>query len=179
MKAIKNTLILTLTLCLLFSMQTLAQEDKKVDREKMMAERYQKMQQLKVGYITEHLELTVEEAEKFWPVYREYEAKRNEVTQEMFRRFDNPDKNDEELTEEKAKEIIMQRLKEERALVELKYQSLNDYLEILPATKIYKLFEVENRFRYHLMQRLRDSEEKDRREPGAKGKPNRERPARR
>jgi hypothetical protein len=178
MKTIKKVMILTLSLCMLTGLQSYAQDDdNQKDKEKLMAERYERMQKLKIAYITEHLDLSVEEAEKFWPVYRKYEAKRNEITQEMFQRFERPDKSSEELTNEQAKEIILQRLKEERALVELKYQSLNDYLEILPATKVYKLFEVENRFRQHLMQRLREPHEKGRQEPGATGKPMRERPS--
>ena len=96
----------------------------------------------------------------------------------MFKQFERPDQSDKELTDDEAKEVILQRLKEERELVELKYQSFNDYLKVLPATKIYKLFEVENRFRYHLMERLKDIREKNRQEPGARGKPSRERPPR-
>lgn len=172
MKLLVKTTILILTVTLSYSFQATAQEEVKRDREEMMAERYLKMQQVKIAYITEHLDLSIEEAEKFWPVYRKYEAKRNEITSDLFKRFEGPEKKAEELTNEEALERIQQRLKEERALVELKYQSLNSYLEVIPATKVYKLFEVENNFRRHLMERMKDKQDERKREMrGAKAKP--------
>lgn len=84
------------------------------------------------------------------------------------------------MTEAEAKELIVQRLKEERALVELKFQSLGEYLEVIPATKVYKLYQTENNFRRHLMDRLgQRGRDMDRVEPGAKGKPGPERQGRR
>ena len=35
------------------------------------------------AYVTQRLELTPEEAEKFWPVYREYNEKRREIRQQL------------------------------------------------------------------------------------------------
>ena len=43
----------------------------------------EKIQAARVAYITERLALTPEEAEKFWPVYREYAQKRLELRQEF------------------------------------------------------------------------------------------------
>jgi hypothetical protein len=43
----------------------------------------QKIKAAHAAYITERLELTPEEAEKFWPVYREYAQKRQEIRQQL------------------------------------------------------------------------------------------------
>lgn len=43
----------------------------------------QKIKAAHAAYITERLGLTPEEAEKFWPVYREYSQKRQEIRQQM------------------------------------------------------------------------------------------------
>ncbi|MDT8392338.1 MAG: hypothetical protein RQ761_00720 [Bacteroidales bacterium] len=180
MKTIAKTLIIAISVLMLYPLQMTAQdEDVKNDKEKLMAERYLKMQQLKIAYITGHLDLSIEEAEKFWPVYRKYEAERNEITSDLFKRFERPAVDTAELSDAEAKKLILQRLEEERALVELKYQSFNEYLEILPAAKIYKLFEVENRFRRHLMERLGNPHDKMKPEQGARGKPMQERAPRR
>lgn len=42
----------------------------------------QKIKAAHAAYITERLGLTPEEAEKFWPVYREYSQKRQEIRQQ-------------------------------------------------------------------------------------------------
>lgn len=43
----------------------------------------EKIRAAHAAYITERLELTPEEAEKFWPVYREYAAKRKSIRQQL------------------------------------------------------------------------------------------------
>ena len=45
--------------------------DRKAHKEKIKA--------MKVSYITEKLNLTSEEAEKFWPIYNEYDAKMRDI----------------------------------------------------------------------------------------------------
>ena len=41
----------------------------------------EKIEQLKIAFITKHLKLTTEEAQKFWPVYNQYEAEKKQVRQ--------------------------------------------------------------------------------------------------
>jgi hypothetical protein len=43
----------------------------------------QKIKAAHAAYITERLGLTPEEAEKFWPVYREYSQKRQQIREQM------------------------------------------------------------------------------------------------
>jgi hypothetical protein len=43
----------------------------------------QKIKAAHAAYITERLELTPQEAEQFWPVYREYAAKRQTIRQQF------------------------------------------------------------------------------------------------
>lgn len=43
----------------------------------------EKIRAAHAAYITERLELTAEEAEKFWPVYREYARKRQSLRQQL------------------------------------------------------------------------------------------------
>src|SRR6476660_7690060 len=43
----------------------------------------EKINAARIAYITERLGLTPEEAEKFWPVYREYSQKRKEIRQQF------------------------------------------------------------------------------------------------
>ena len=43
----------------------------------------QKIKAAHAAYITERLGLTPEEAEKFWPVYREYSQRRQEIRQQL------------------------------------------------------------------------------------------------
>lgn len=66
----------------LISFCAVAQDD---DHEIVQADpkAEQKIKAAHAAYITERLGLTPEEAEKFWPVYREYSQKRQEIRQQM------------------------------------------------------------------------------------------------
>ena len=84
MKYTSRILILILMLCNL-NVALYAQERK--GRE----EQREKFRSMKIAYFTEELELTSEEAEKFWPLYNDYEKKKREVSQYRHRRPQNMD----------------------------------------------------------------------------------------
>mgnify|MGYP005615414997 CR=1 FL=1 len=73
-------------------------------------EKREKVKALKVAYITEQLELTSDEAEKFWPIYNTFEDKQSELRHEKMRaildRFQpgNVDK----LSEKEASALLIQ-----------------------------------------------------------------------
>ena len=60
MKIIKYNLI---ALLLLFNLQLLAQNKRPVK---------ERMESMKIGFLTDRLNLTPEEAKEFWPVYNKY-----------------------------------------------------------------------------------------------------------
>jgi hypothetical protein len=76
--------ILPIFLLLLFSMPAFAQQDD--DTPEVIQQDAKAQQRIKAAhaaYITDRLGLTPEEAEKFWPIYREYSQKRQEVRQQL------------------------------------------------------------------------------------------------
>src|SRR5688500_10749266 len=66
---------------MLISFTALAQEDIETMQTDPKAEA--KIKAAHAAYITERLGLTPEEAEKFWPVYREYAQKRQSLKQQF------------------------------------------------------------------------------------------------
>jgi hypothetical protein len=74
----KNLLLLMITFC---SMPAFAQQgDIESVRDPQARE---KIRAAHAAYVTERLELTPAEAEKFWPVYREYAERRRGLRQQM------------------------------------------------------------------------------------------------
>lgn len=70
-----------LTILLLSSLVALAQEEEDATPQDPKAR--EKINAARVAYITERLGLTPEEAEKFWPLYREYTVKQRELKQQF------------------------------------------------------------------------------------------------
>ena len=52
---------------------------------KRIKKKREKVKALKVAYITEQLELTTDEAQKFWPIYNAFDEKQSELLHEKMR----------------------------------------------------------------------------------------------
>jgi len=127
----------TLILSLLISTSLFAQ---KFDKEKIKA--------LKIAHITEQLDLTESEAQKFWPIYNANEDAVDKLRENSAYR--RKGKKPEELTESEAKALLLAMEKNEKHKVELHSKMLNELLEFLPAKKIIKLYQAERSFRQKL-----------------------------
>ena len=104
------------------------------DRE----ERTEKVQALKIAFITQKLELTTEEAQKFWPVYNRYEA---EIRQMI---MDNRAGGDAIDNEEK--------------LLNVKKKYRTEFTKVIGPNKTSTLFNSEKEFRGVLMRQLKNKQ---------------------
>ncbi|NRR90526.1 sensor of ECF-type sigma factor [Winogradskyella undariae] len=130
----QNRMTFTVILFLLFSISLFAQ---KFDREKIKT--------LKIAHITEKLDFTKTEAQKFWPIYNANENAENELREKSIAR--RKEKNSDDLSESEAKTLLLDIEKFEKQKTDLKSKYLKELLSILPAKKIIKLYQAEHSFR--------------------------------
>jgi hypothetical protein len=184
MKTIKSIFLTAMVMLMIGTMPLMAQteEDKvesKHDREAMM----ERIKSAKIAHISKSVELTPEEAEKFWPLYNEFENKRNEITIDLFKRFKGGEEKPKDISDADADKLMSSRFSEEQALLDLKLEYHKKYLEILSASKVLKLYDTEDKFRRGLMERMgKGGSERGERRPeggsergGPREKPNCER----
>lgn len=114
----------------------------------------ERVEALKRAFITERLNLSVAEAEKFWPVFNEFEDKKKEIKKviKQANKACEADPKNEKLLIEKLG-VITQKRKEE-ADVDEKF--MKDVLPILGAERTGKLLGIEEEFRKKLMDELRE-----------------------
>lgn len=121
-------------------------------------EKREKVKSLKVAYITEQLDLTSDEAQKFWPIYNAYDENQSELRHEKMRaildRF-QPE-NVAKLSEKEASVLLVQMEKIEENLFTLKKKFIKDLQEIISAKKIIKLKKAEEDFNRELLKQMRD-----------------------
>jgi hypothetical protein len=123
----------------------------------MMKEREARMESMKIAYITEQLDLSPEEAQRFWPVYNaHHEAVKSIRMNEARLEKDN------KLSEDQAMALIDQGIADERKMLELKEAYVQDLLEVLPATKVVQLFKAERKFKREVLDQLRKRMDKRR-----------------
>ena len=139
---------LTLSVLLLFTVLSFSQ-DFKEKREKIKA--------LKVAYITEQLEWTTDEAQKFWPIYNANEEKQFELRHKKMRYIINKFENGglEKLSDKEATSLIDQVESIEDELHDYKKKYIRDLITVMSAKKIIKLKKAEDEFNRKLMKQFR------------------------
>ncbi|MBX7094234.1 MAG: hypothetical protein K1X56_05895 [Flavobacteriales bacterium] len=123
----------------------------------------EKMEAAKIAFITKELELTTEEAQKFWPVYNQREAESDAVRKEM--RAKMKGKKIEEMSDAEVEKSMdeMLALKQKELDIEKKYNT--EFKKVLPVKKVAKLHMAERKFKEEVMK-----EWKDRHPGGPEGK---------
>jgi Spy/CpxP family protein refolding chaperone len=92
-----------------------------------------------------NVELTSEESDKFWPLYRNYRndvAKLNDERVAIIRDFAD---HYESLTNDKAKSLIRQTLDNQKARDSLKAKYVGKFEKVLPAIKAARVMQLENK----------------------------------
>jgi hypothetical protein len=117
---------------------------------------WEKLKAYKIAFFTKRLNLTSQEAEKFWPVYNAYEERRNSIQRERQMLNRNINQNSENMT---GKEIS----EEGDKLISLQIQEANlalefhkKFKEVLPPLKVLRLYQAENQYRMQLLNELKN-----------------------
>jgi hypothetical protein len=142
----KHTIITLLFIA--FTFNTFAQK----------SERHERIKALKVALITEKLQLTETEAQKFWPIYNAHEKE-----MEMLRingREKRKNLNLETITEAEAKIALQDLLAFEKEQHELKSDLVESLMTAIPAKKIILLKVVEDQFKKSMLEELKKRREK-------------------
>ena len=137
--------VLLLLLCVQFNLQ--AQRGKMKD----------KIESMKIGFITQKLNLTSEEAQKFWPVYNKF----SDDLQKL--RSSTKDKLAEDLNElatmsdADAEKTLHEMLNYKISEAELIKKYATEFKKVLPIKKVVMLYKAENDFKRELLKKLRDN----------------------
>lgn len=121
-------------------------------------ERKEKVKALKVAFITEKLDLTTEEAQKFWPIYNVFDDNQSELRHEKMRAILNrfrPGKVDK-LSEKEALSLLVQMEKIEEDLFNLRKKFIKDLQNVISAKKIIKLKKAEEDFNRELLKQMKE-----------------------
>lgn len=145
---------ITLTLLLaLVGWMAVAQEADDLSQQQTIDPKVkEKVEAARIALITNRLGLTPEQAEKFWPVYREFSQKRGEVRQEfrqMQRGMDpaNPDP-------AKQKELVELGLKLKQRELDLEKDYSGRIMKVINAQQMLSLRKAEQDFRQLILNQL-------------------------
>jgi len=116
---------------------------------------FEQVEAERIAFLTRYLELSAEEAKQFWPIYDDYQNRRNLLIQErqtMSRYFQQ---NQQNMTEKEADEIADGYISLQVKETALAGEYHKKFKGALPSKKVMRLYEAENIFRMQLLRRVR------------------------
>jgi hypothetical protein len=128
-----------------FITPALAQE-KSADTMELLRQKMKADKKLVVGA---NIELTESEAQRFWPIYEDYQRDLQKINQRIVALIERyaADYRNKSLTDEKAKPLIDEAVSIEQAEAQLKKAYVPKLSKVLPAKKVARYMQIENKIR--------------------------------
>jgi hypothetical protein len=118
--------------------------------------RKDRIETMHIAYISQKLNLTSEEAEKFWPVYNQYKADMDQLRKE---RQDNVEAvkkagGIDNMSDADIQKLIASETDIETRQLELRKQYVTKFQQVIPISKVAKFFIAEDEFKRYLLNQL-------------------------
>lgn len=117
----------------------------------------EKLNAYKIAFFTRRLNLTPQEAEKFWPVYNEYQNKRIQIQTDRARMNREVNQNELNMSEKEMIETADKLISLEVQEAALAQEYHKRFKEILTPQKVIRLYQAENQYRQQLLNELRET----------------------
>lgn len=118
---------------------------------------WDKINTLKIAFITEKLSLNTKEAQEFWPVYNEYQEKRNVLRRKNHEQIRGKMKDADALTEKEAEKLLALHIQIEEEEEVLDTNFLKNVSKVISAKKTLLLLRSEEEFKRQLMKQYRQN----------------------
>ncbi len=147
---------LLLLLFIAFGVAATAQQTDDNDETK-----HEKIEALKIGFITEKLALTSKEAEVFWPIYNKFEQEVKTVRKKQ-RELAKVFKLKSKPTDQEADKYITEQMALKQNEIDVVKKYLPEFKKVLPATKVAILLSLEQEFKMELLRKMKDRKQQGR-----------------
>lgn len=123
-----------------FALPVMAQKGEKSNYDK------EKLESAKVAFITQRLDLSPEQAEKFWPAYNQHSKEKRS----LMRQIDRLVENGEGMSNEQANQVIAKRFELQQQILDLEKTFLKNIVKIISPVQAIKLDDVNKDFARHI-----------------------------
>jgi len=139
--------------CMSFMAEVTAQTTTTVEQKS----KKEMIQAQKIAYISREINLTPAEAEKFWPLYNEFQTKNAELGKPK-RELEKTLKqlSPEQITDQQAEELLDAQMAFEQNHLDLKKQYIEKYKVVIGVKRTALLFNAEKKFNNLLLKQLKE-----------------------
>lgn len=110
-----------------------------------------KIEAMKIGFMTKELELTEQQAQAFWPIYNKYEEEKKALRKSIFGDAKKGDIVISELSNEEAEKMINNYLMFKTKDLDLTKKYVEEYKKVLSTKQVAKLLASEEKFKKMLV----------------------------
>lgn len=123
----------------------------------------EKIESLRIAFLTDYLSLSPEESQKFWPVYN---LMRDEIKAVMDKEMTLIKKRDiNTLSDAELSKLINEHFENEQKMLDIKKKYAEEFKKILPLKKVALLADAENEFKRKLLEYAKDKKGMDNKGP--------------
>lgn len=114
----------------------------------------EKMEAMRIAFLTQKLDLSPEEAQKFWPVYNEFQKKREEIHKKRREEVKSAKENFDSLSDKQVEKIVDDEMAFRQKNLDLEKEYHSKFKSVLPIKKVAKLYHAEDMFARHLLDQI-------------------------
>lgn len=140
-----NTIFRLTFILLLLSFSSYAQEEK---REKIEA--------MKVSFITQKIDLSSKEAQVFWPIYNDYADKLQALRKQKRKEQKSTRADIDAMTDAEVEQLIDSEIQLKMQEAELAKEYHSKYKQVIGTKKVAKLYRAEEDFKRELLKQLQN-----------------------
>lgn len=109
----------------------------------------------KIAYITQQLDLTSAQAEKFWPIYNKHNKKYQNLKKNTWEPIKKDLKNIDKLTEKESEKLLKEYRQYRRTRLEYRETYINELLTVISPKKVMQLKKAEYDFNKELLKQIK------------------------
>ncbi|MFN8164814.1 MAG: hypothetical protein U0X76_01235 [Bacteroidia bacterium] len=115
-----------------------------------------KIEALKIGFLTDRLSLTPEEARQFWPVYNKYQDELEALRKSRRDNILNDNTSLETMSDADLEKMVDNELAFHQSELDILKKYHPQFKKILPIRKVAMLYRAEEDFKRHLLELIRE-----------------------
>lgn len=129
-------------------------------------QRKEKIDAMKIGFLTDYLDLTSEEAKEFWPVYNKYQSEIDQLRKGRRDNLLNDQTNLDSMTDAELEKLVDSEIIFHQNELDIQKKYHPQFKKVLPMKKVAKLYRAEEEFKKKLLEMIRErrQERKDSRQ---------------
>lgn len=118
--------------------------------------RKEKVESMRIAFLTQKLDLSTEEAQRFWPVYNEFQKKRDELHKKKREARKGVKENLDSLSDKQIEALVDLEMATRQKNLDLEKEYYGKFKSVLPIKKVAKFYRAEEQFTHRLLDEISD-----------------------